>query len=341
MELRSIFKGGNLELQKRERMNRAAALRLGGLSATAAVCSSFFPSRARAQGTLAPVSLLSVPNDSSGEMYYAQELGLFAKAGLDVRLQSVNDPSATAGAVLSGTATFGGLTIPGYATAHQRGIPIVIVAPTSIYSSANPTSGIIVLKNSSFKRASDLNGKTIATRDIFDMSYYGAKVWIDKNGGDSKTIKWFEIGDTTAVAAMQAGRIDAAAVSEPALDNALHGPDARLLAACDDAIADRFLIAAHYTTVAYAKANPEIVQGFCDAIISAGIWANNHHAESAKILEKYLATPVPPTNRRVTYAERVRPGDAQPVLDVLLQYGVLKAPLQASVLFAPELHIDA
>ncbi len=109
-------------------------------------------------------------------------------------------------------------------------MPIVIVAPGPIYSSATPTSGIIVLKNSPFKKASDLNGKTIATRDLSNLSYYGGNNWIDKNGGDSKSVKWVEVTDTNTVPALLAGRIDAA-VGERARTRRcpLHGPNARML----------------------------------------------------------------------------------------------------------------
>ena len=321
-------------------MKRRTAVGLLGAAAAGSLDGGFFPARAAAQSKLQKVSLLSVPNDSSGEMYYARELGLWAKYGLDVDVKSANDPSATAAAVLSGNTTFGGLTTPGLAIAHERKIPIVIAAPTSMYSSAAPTSGLVVLKNSPIQKAADLNGKTIATRDISNLSYYGAKLWIDKNGGDTKTIKWYEVEDNLALAAMKAGRVDAASVSEPALDDALHGPDGRLLAACYDAIGKSFLIAAHYCTAEFAAQNPEIVQAFCDATIAAGIWANKHHAESGKILERYVGVPVASDSTRVTYAERVRPADAQPVLDALYLYGVIKAPLRAADLFAPQLHVE-
>ena len=132
------------------------------------------------------------------------------------------------------------------------------------------------------------------------MGYYGAKAWIDKNGGDSKTIKWYELPESAALAAMQSGRVDAAEVSEPALDNAIHGPDARLFASCYDAIGDKFMIACYFTSVEYAKAHPDVVQRFCDVLLRTGAWANKNHAASGKILEKYIGSPVPPTNTRAT-----------------------------------------
>jgi NitT/TauT family transport system substrate-binding protein len=290
-----------------------------------------------AQDASPQIVVAGAPNDSGGAIFYAQDLGMFKKAGLNVKIQAMNNPGSIAAAVVGGSVTIGTLTIPGIAIAREKGIPIVIIAPGPIYSSATPTSGIIVLKNSPFKKAADLNGKTIATRDLSNLSYYGGNNWIDKNGGDSKTIKWVEITDTQTVPALLAGRIDAASVSEPALDDAVHGGDARLFAAVYDAIGDKFLIGGNFTTEAYAKAHPEVVRAFERVIIEASKWANRNRSLSAKILEKYAGVPVPPSATRVTYSERLRAADAQPVLDMLRAAGVLKTPLQAADLFAPGL----
>jgi NitT/TauT family transport system substrate-binding protein len=317
-------------------VNRASALARLHAVAAAAVPLTMLPARAVAQDKTRIV-LVGTANDSGGEMFYAEDRGLYKKAGLDVKVQVLNNPGASVAAVIGGTAQVSTLTIPGIALARQRGIPIVIIAPASLYSSKLPTSGIFVLKDSPIATAADLNGKTVAIRDIGNMSYYGAAAWIDKNGGDSKTIKWVEIPDPAALAAMQSGRIDAASVSEPALDDAIHGPNARLLAACYDAIAPSFMIAAYFSTAAFAQAHPRAVRAFSQAIIEAGIWANHDRAASAKILAKYSGVPVPPTNTRVTYAEQMRPADAQPVLDLLERYGVLKKKMAASELFAPEI----
>jgi NitT/TauT family transport system substrate-binding protein len=291
------------------------------------------PAASRADDT--PIVLSGPPNDSSGTMLYATDLGMFAKAGLNVKLQTVNNPGSIAAAVVGGSVTIGNLTVPAVALARDKGIPLVIIAPGSIYSSAAPTSGIIVLKSSPIRKAADLNGKSIATRDLSNLSYYGAKTWIDKNGGDSKTVKWVEIPDPQTVPALAAGRVDAASVSEPALDDATHGPDARMLAAVYDAIGDKFMISAYFTTEEYAKAHPDVIRKFAEVIVNAGIWANKNHVESAKILEKYSGVAVPPSATRVTYAERMRPADIDAVLATLQQYNLVKPGVKSAEMYAP------
>ena len=217
------------------------------------------------------------PIDSSGEAFYAADLGLFAKAGLNVKIVPMTNAGAIAPAVSSGAVNIGSLTVPSIAIAREKGVPLTIIAPASVYSSAAPTSGIVVLKTSPLRKAADLNGKTLATRDLSNLSYYGALTWIDKNGGDSKSVHWIELNDTAGIAAMQQGRIDGASMSEPALDDAVHGAG-RMLGAVYDAIGDKFLIAVYFTTESYAKDHPDVMRKFADVIVAAGKWANAHHA---------------------------------------------------------------
>jgi NitT/TauT family transport system substrate-binding protein len=209
------------------------------------------------------------------------------------------------------------------------------VAPAGLYLSSTPTSGLIVPAASPIRTAADLNGKTIATRDLSNMSYYGAKQWLDKNGGDSKTVKWLEVPDASALAALQAGRVDAASVSEPALDDAVRGGAARSLASVFDAIAKRFLISGYFTTEAFASAHPDDVRQFAGVMTRTAVWANKNRPHTAQILEKYIQTPVLPGSLRVTYAEHLAAADVQPVLDLLSANGLLKAPMHARDLFSP------
>jgi ABC-type nitrate/sulfonate/bicarbonate transport system substrate-binding protein len=194
---------------------------------------------------------------------------------------------------------------------------------------------LIVPKSSAIRKAADLNGKTVATRDLGNMSYFGAKAWIDKNGGDSKSIHWVELSDTQDVAAMQAGRVDAASISEPALDPALKDSDVRVLGSIFDAIAPRFLVAGCVASEAFVNAHPDTVRTFADVIAKTARWANANQTKSGAILEKYAQAPVAPGALRAVYAERLRVSDVQPVLDLLAATGQLKAPMRAADLFTP------
>lgn len=282
-----------------------------------------------------PVITIAGPaNDSGAEFFYANDLGMFKKAGLNVQIQVVNNAGTISSAVSSGAVTVGSLTVPIVALAYDKGIPLRILAPAAVYTSDPPTSGMIVLNDSPYHKAADLNGKTVGVRDISNMNYYGARIWLDEHGGDSSTVHFVEIPEPQAVALMQSGRIDSADLSEPAFSNGMHN-GARLFAPVYDAIGKHFLVGVYFVTDAYARAHPDIVKRLFDVIVDAGKWANTHRDESAKILEKYTGSPLAPDIPRVTYAEDLRTADVQPVLDVLFKFGALKKATRAADIFAP------
>jgi NitT/TauT family transport system substrate-binding protein len=284
---------------------------------------------------LTTIDAAGTANDTSGLIFYALDMGFYERAGLRVNLTSVSNSGVISSAIASGAIQIGSFAISIGALAREHGLPLQLIAPAGLYLSTTPTSGIIVNKDSPIRRAADLNGKTIATRDLSNMSYFGARQWIDKNGGDSKTVRWIEVPDASDVAALAAGRVDAASVSEPALDDAVTGGTARSLASPFDAIANRFLISGYFTTEDYAKSHPGIVRQFAVAMANTAAWANKNHPRTAQILEKYIKTPVLPGSARVTYAERLAQSDVQPVLDMLYTYGFLKNPMNAKAMFSP------
>src|SRR5271167_1488535 len=111
-----------------------------------------------AQGT--KIRVATSPNDSGAEAFYAQDMGFFKKAGLDVEVIAIGNASLIHSGVLSGSIDIGSTSMPPAALAHERGLPYVLIAPGAVYSSKTPTSALVVAKNSPIKTASDLNGKT-------------------------------------------------------------------------------------------------------------------------------------------------------------------------------------
>ena len=87
----------------------------------------------------------------------------------------------------------------------------------------------------------DLNGKTVAVNGINNITMLPVEAWIDKNGGDSKTVKWIEIPIFQANDAVSAGKVDATVTGEPFIT---FGEDKGLRALFMDknAIASRYVL---------------------------------------------------------------------------------------------------
>jgi len=304
---------------------------LAGASA-AGLLSVGQPLRAQQRGS---VRLAAVPIDASGEAYYAADLGYFKEAGLDVDLVSMVNGGVIAPAVSSGTVDIGSSNIVSLATAHERGIPFVVVAPAGLYTSKTTSMGVIVAKGSPITTAAALSGKTVAVDSLKGIAYVTFAAWVDKSGGNLSAIKFIELQMAEQPAALSVGRVDAGVVAEPFLSNALD--TSSLLTKLGDEVARTFLIGAYFTTLAYAQAHPDLVRAFANVIIKTGRWANAHGAAAQTILQKYSKTkPIPGTVHAV-FPDRLDVGYAQPLIDAAAKYGVLNKSFPIAEMTAPGL----
>jgi NitT/TauT family transport system substrate-binding protein len=309
------------------------ALFTAALLGVAAVAGTSLPGSAQEVATL---KIATTPTDIGSQVFYAQDKGFFKSNGLDAQIQVISNGAAITAAVMSGALDIAQSNIASLAAAHEAGLDIVIVAPAGSYSSKEPTTALIVAKNSPIKTAKDLNGKTFAGNGIKNITQVGAFAWMEKNGGDISTAKFVEMPFSDMPGALNTGRIDAAVIAEPELSAALAKGDVRVLANCYDAIANDFMIGAWFTTGTWAKAHPDLVKRFSKAMSQAGLWANKNSAESGTMLTKYMKIAVVPGMKRTIYAAKLEPSLVQPLIDGAAKYGITKATFPATDIISPD-----
>jgi len=279
------------------------------------------PGMARAQ-TLAPLRVATTPIENGAEVYYAKDMGFFAKAGLDVDIQGIQSGSAVAGAVASNAVDVGFASLVPLAIAHSKNIPFVLIAPGAVWTQAAKNSGLFVASGSTIRSGKDLNGKVLSTAGRGTLTEYAARAWIDGTGGDASTVKFLEMGYSAMPDALAAGRIDGALINEPYFQVA--SKDGRLIGYPYDYVAKDFLIAGWFTTAQWAADHPDLVNRFAAAMRETAIWANQpqNQARSAEILEKYthIDPAVAATMIRVRFGDRLTAAAVQPQVDVSAKY---------------------
>ena len=308
---------------------RAAAL-LAAIVLLAAASSAV----ARAQ-TPITLRVATTPIENGAEVYYAKDMGFFAKQGLDVEVQDVQSGSAIASAVASNAVDVGFASLVPLAIAHTKAIPFVLIAPGAVWTQAAKNSGLFVSGGSSIRSGKDLNGKTLATAGLGTLTEYAARAWVTGTGGDASTVKFLEMGYAAMPEALASNRVDASIVNEPYFQVA--AKRATLVGYPYDYIAKEFLIAGWFTTSQWASEHAPIVRKFAAAMRETAIWANapQNHARSANILEKYthLDPALAATMIRVRYGDRLVPAMIQPQIDVAAKYaGFTTFPAQELLL---------
>ncbi|MFN2460825.1 MAG: ABC transporter substrate-binding protein [Candidatus Velthaea sp.] len=278
--------------------------------------------------------IATTPIDVGAQVYYAQDMGFFKKAGFDVEIQTISNGAAIAAAVASNAVDLGQGNVLSIITAYKRKLPFTIVAPAGRYSAQRPTSLLVATHASPIRGAADLAGKTVAVNGLRNILELGMNAWLDKNGASAKSVKFVEMPFAQMEAAVTSGRVDAAFMAEPSLTEATK--TLRVVAAPYTSIAPDFLIGSWFTTNDWVKAHADAARRFESVMRETADWANKNPAKSAEILAKY--TKLPPatlkTMARSTYSERNSTAEIQPVIDAAARYGFIDAPFPAAELIA-------
>jgi NitT/TauT family transport system substrate-binding protein len=303
------------------------------LAALAALATSrALPARA---ADLPSVAVGVVPVDAASEVYVAAQEGFFERAGLRAAIQAMPNGGAISAALVGGALDIGSVNIVSLAAAHEKNVPLKILAPGSIYTAKAPTSALIAAQNSPLRSARDLNGKTVATNALRGLAQIAGNAFVDRAGGDAKTLHWIEMPFAAMPAALAAGRIDAAVVQEPALTQSRN--DARIIGNVYDGIGESWMIDAWIASETWIAAHPDLAAHFAAAMRQAGAWANANRAKTLPIVADNLKlTPdVAQAMRRATFLESVDVKLAQAPIDAAFRYGVLTTKVGAADLFSP------
>jgi NitT/TauT family transport system substrate-binding protein len=299
------------------------------------------PTCASAQSTPVSLRIGVIPSDFAAEAYYAKDLGLFQKAGLNVEITPMNSGSAIASAVVSGALDVGYSNVVSLAIAHDRGIHVTIIAPANLSDSKQPTVGTLaVAKSSSIRSAKDLNGKTIGVNALNDIAGLGTRMWIDANGGDSTSVRFVEIPFSEMPEAVRTGRVDAASMNQTVDPNlGKPGDPLRLLANAFDAISPHFASSAWFSSSDWVSKHPAETAKFLTVMRETATWANAHHRESAAILAKYIRKTADEIEgvTRVPYSTTLTPQLLQPSIDLAARYKVIRKPFAAKDFLDPRI----
>jgi NitT/TauT family transport system substrate-binding protein len=304
------------------------ARRSAVLALLVALATTARPGSAQTQPVTVRVGAL--PTDNSGNVYFALDRGYFKDAGLDVQIDTLASSPAAAAALTSGAIDVAQSNVTSIAAAHLRGFDFKLFAAAAYSGGPSVTNAIMVANDSPVHSAADLNGKTIGVVAVKSAQQVLEMAWLDKHGGDAKSVKFIEVPYAQMGAQLAAHRIDAAGIIEPFLTTAKL--QARVLGNVDDGIGPRFIGLGWGATSAWLETHADVAARFAGAVREAGIWANAHHAESAEILVKYakLDPATVAHTARATYATELDPALVQPLIDASAKYGALDRTFPAT-----------
>jgi len=292
------------------------------------------PLSAQADGPLT-IRLGGVPTDDLTPVVYAIQAGLYKKAGLDVQFIPTSSGTAATTAVITGSYEMGKGSPVASMVAHLKGLPLVVVANGAVWNTKVPFNELLVAADSTFKTGADLNGKTIGVPALNDLNQLVISAWVDETGGDSKTLKFVEIPNSVAAAALTAHRIDADALQDPQLADALAAGGVKALTEPYDAIATHFTFGIYFANKEWAAAHASAVREWARITYEAAAYTNTHHAETAAMMSQFtkLSPEIFAKMARVDGATTADPALLQPFIDAAAKYKMIPNAFPAKDVF--------
>jgi NitT/TauT family transport system substrate-binding protein len=302
------------------------------IAGTAALIAT--PRRAGAQ-TLEKVRFCGVPTDDLAPVFWAIKQGLYAKAGIDVEFAPTPSGSNATTAVIAGTYEMGKGSPLAACAAFLRNVPIVLIGSGALWENNNPWAMGVVASDSTMKTGADLNGKIIGAAGLNDIVTLAANAWVDKNGGDSKTLKWVEIPGSAQAAAIAEHRIAAGHLNEPQLRAGLETGKVKVFAPFLSAIAPLYVSAVYFARPDWARNNRALVEKFVRVTYDSAAFTNTHPSDTAPVVSEITKIPLPVIQKmtRAHAATVTDPALFQVVIDVAVKYGQLARAFAAKDIY--------
>jgi NitT/TauT family transport system substrate-binding protein len=259
-------------------------------------------------------------------------MGFFEKAGLDVKLTPIPNGNTTAAAVANDSVDIGSSNLVSLEVGVKKGLPLTLIAPATVYDTNAPGTVLVVARDSPLRTPKDLEGKLIATSPLRGIGEYAIDAWIDRSGGDAAKVTFVEIPMPEMAAALGSGRIAAAFMVEPYVSQAKAAT--RVFGKPYDAIGRQVLTTGWITSVAWAKAHPDLVARFAAVMRRTAVWANANHPRSGEILARIsgVDAKVIAQMSRARYGESLDASQVQPTIDLAARYKLIDAPFPATQL---------
>jgi NitT/TauT family transport system substrate-binding protein len=293
---------------------------------------------AQAQPALTVVRVVTSLTDDVTSVVYAQQKGLFRKAGLDVQIAAGSSGAATAAAIAGGAYDIGKSSITPMFRAHEKGLPFVLIAPAAVYDSKAPFGVLLVAKDSPIRSGKDLAGKIVGVNSLDDIGRVAIDTWTDKTGGDSHSVSYIEVPLAATPDAIDQHRIAAGEMVWPQLAPALASGRFRAIPEFN-AIGTSFLFTVWFTSNTWAKSHPDVVRTFARVVAESATYTNDHPADTAQMMADFTSIPLATLRGipRVVNGTTLSPALIQPILDASLKDHVIERAFPPQALVASEL----
>ncbi|TCT01510.1 ABC transporter substrate-binding protein [Aquabacter spiritensis] len=257
--------------------------------------------------------------------FIATEMKLWEKYGLSVDHRDLGNGSAAAEAMASGSASFGYINVPNAVTLLQVGLPIKILAATTIGGTS------VYTFSEAIKSVADLKGKKVAIPRGVTTHALQFEMYVLPQAGLSKAdVEIVPLAPTDNLTAMRRGDVDAAVSFDPYVSQAV------ALGAKVIVPPNKMWDGPAYSAVVAARADfvakePETVRKLVQVHCEVIKFINEDPKKAAEIVnkllrgtEKDLALQLD-SMRSLTFTAKIEPAAVARFADAMVKFGLIKS----------------
>lgn len=283
-----------------------------------------------------PIKVGVIPVADFAPVYLALDEGYFEEVGLNVEAQVMQNAASIVPAILNGQLQFGTSAVTPFLAAAQKGLPLRAVANAAdvALDPADDVSALVVPKNSSVSAPAQLEGKTVAVNALSSIVHVTAAKAIADDGGDPAKVTFVAMPFPDMMTALAQGRVDAASVVEPFVGISTGAGATAIAHPYTASFQAGKTFALFFGSEAYAKANPEIVDKFAQALAKGSQTASEHPEKVSAVLVKYgkVDPAVAKNIQQPGYGTSVDPAALNSAATVMQELGFLPGQVDAEKL---------
>lgn len=222
------------------------------------------------------------PDPTSHYFQWAQQNGMYAKRGLTLDIQLINDDQTSLRGLAAGEYD---VTLTGCVAAMAA---MANGAPLRVISGVSDRLDYQLIANTDISRPKELEGKNLGVSAPGSVSFSVPKLMIEADGGDFSKVNVVQAGGSSArVQALVAKKVDAAVLSSSFVSrtntyNYLHS-----IGDATKQLPD-FLFACQVTRDNVIQTRKAALQAFVTSIVEAGRWGIQHPDQAAVISEALM-----------------------------------------------------
>lgn len=275
-----------------------------------------------------------IPVGDCLQLFVAEELGYFARAGLVVEKKPIQGGPLIAMAVEAGELDVGWSNTVSLLQAQDKGFDFAILAPGAF--EAEPDRRVhclLVRQGSAIRSVADLAGKTVAVNALGNINELALLALAAEGGIDPRSLRLVETPFPQMEAALTGGRVDAALAIEPFVTMAQAGGRVEILVrAAHQPFGDRVLVATWFARRSWLEANRDKAEALRRALLDASAFIEAQPDRAREILARRTTLPSDLARRIALplFADRLDAADVQPLIKLAAKRGFISRPIPAA-----------